>query len=197
MNASFKKRLVAYIIDFLFVMSILMIVYNVFLKNDIVKGYELKLNEISQSYMKKEITFLEYSDLYSEYIYKIDYNSIIKNILNVVLIFIYYIVFPFIFNGQTFGKRIMKIKIVDRKKEGKVSFISLIIRSLIINALLVTLISIILVLLLKYNVYFITSSIFVILQLLLVIISSSMLLYRKDKLSLEDVLSNSKVISIK
>lgn len=197
MNASFKKRLVAYIIDFLFVMSILMIIYNVFLKNDIVKGYELKLNEISQSYMKKEITFLEYSDLYSEYIYKIDYNSIIKNILNVVLIFIYYIVFPFIFNGQTFGKRIMKIKIVDRKKEGKVSFGSLIIRSLIINALLVTLVSIILVLLLKYNVYFITSSIFVILQLLLVIISSIMLLYRKDKLSLEDVLSNSKVISIK
>lgn len=197
MNASFKKRLIAYIIDFLFIMSILMIIYNVFLKNDIVKGYELKLNEISQSYMKKEITFLEYSDLYSEYIYKIDYNSIIKNILNVVLIFIYYIVFPFIFNGQTFGKRIMKIKIVDRKKEGKVSFVSLIIRSLIINALLVTLVSIILVLLLKYNVYFITSSIFVILQLLLVIISSSMLLYRKDKLSLEDVLSNSKVISIK
>ena len=197
MNASFKKRLIAYIIDFLFIMSILMIIYNVFLKNDIVKGYELKLNEISQSYMKKEITFLEYSDLYSEYIYKIDYNSIIKNILNVVLIFIYYIVFPFIFNGQTFGKRIMKIKIVDRKKEGKVSFGSLIIRSLIINALLVTLVSIILVLLLKYNVYFITSSIFVILQLLLVIISSSMLLYRKDKLSLEDVLSNSKVISIK
>lgn len=197
MNASFKKRLVAYIIDFLFVMSILMIIYNVFLKNDIVKGYELKLNEISQNYMKKEITFLEYSDLYSEYIYKIDYNSIIKNILNVVLIFIYYIVFPFIFNGQTFGKRIMKIKIVDRKKEGKVSFVSLIIRSLIINALLVTLVSIILVLLLKYKVYFITSSIFVILQLLLVIISSIMLLYRKDKLSLEDVLSNSKVISIK
>ena len=197
MNASFKKRLVAYIIDFLFVMSILMIVYNLFLKNDVVKGYELKLNLLSESYMKKEITFSKYTELYSEYIYKIDYNSIIKNILNIVLIFIYYIVFPFIFNGQTFGKKIMKIKIVDRKKEGKVSFVSLIIRSLIINALLVTLISIILVLLLKYNVYFITSSIFVILQLLLVIISACMLLYRKDKLSLEDILSNSKVISIK
>lgn len=197
MNASFKKRLVAYIIDFLFIMSILMIVYNLFLKNDVVKGYELKLNLLSESYMKKEITFSKYTELYSEYIYKIDYNSIIKNILNIVLIFIYYIVFPFIFNGQTFGKKIMKIKIVDRKKEGKVSFVSLIIRSLIINALLVTLISIILVLLLKYNVYFITSSIFVILQLLLVIISACMLLYRKDKLSLEDILSNSKVISIK
>lgn len=197
MNASFKKRLVAYIIDFLFVMSILMIVYNLFLKNDVVKGYELKLNLLSESYMKKEITFSKYTELYSEYIYKIDYNSIIKNILNIVLIFIYYIVFPFIFNGQTFGKKIMKIKIVDRKKEGKVSFVSLIIRSLIINALLVTLISIILVLLLKYNFYFIASSIFVILQLLLVIISACMLLYRKDKLSLEDILSNSKVVSIK
>ena len=177
MKANFKQRSIAYIIDFLFLTSCLMILYNFALKTDVVKKYEYKLDLSMESFMKHELSFNDFIDDYIEYNYQIDYNNSPKNILNLFFI--------------------IKIRIVDRKTGGRVKVSSVFIRTLIINALGYNILTIIFISFMKAKCYFISVSILSILQLLLVFISSHMLLYRRDKLDLEDILSGSKVISLK
>lgn len=197
MKASFKQRCIAYIMDFLFLTSCLMILYSYVLKSDVVRKYEYKQDLVIESFMNHEISFNVFLDDYIEYSYQIDYNNSPKNILNLIFIVIYFIVVPLFRNGQTLGKSIMKIKIVDRKTGGKAKFSSLIIRALIINALMFNILTAIFISFMASKVYFIFVSILSIFQLLLVFVSSYMILYRRDKLSLEDILSGSKVISLK
>lgn len=197
MKASFKQRCIAYIMDFLFLTSCLMILYSYVLKSDVVRKYEYKQDLVIESFMNHEISFNVFLDDYIEYSYQIDYNNSPKNILNLIFIVIYFIVVPLFRNGQTLGKSIMKIKIVDRKTGGKAKSSSLIIRALIINALMFNILTAIFISFMASKVYFIFVSILSIFQLLLVFVSSYMILYRRDKLSLEDILSGSKVISLK
>ena len=197
MKANFKQRSIAYIIDFLFLTSCLMILYNFALKTDVVKKYEYKLDLSMESFMKHELSFNDFIDDYIEYNYQIDYNNSPKNILNLVFIISYFVIVPLFRGGQTLGKSIMKIRIVDRKTGGRVKVFSMFIRTLIINALGYNILTIIFISFMTAKCYFICVSILSILQLLLVFISSHMLLYRRDKLNLEDILSGSKVISLK
>ena len=62
MKANFKQRSIAYIIDFLFLTSCLMILYNFALKTDVVKKYEYKLDLSMESFMKHEHSFNDFID---------------------------------------------------------------------------------------------------------------------------------------
>ena len=57
------------------------------------------------------------------------------NIINCVIIILYFVVLPLYKNGQTLGKKIFKIKIVREDKEDLTAN-ELIIRNIVVNGLL-------------------------------------------------------------
>jgi uncharacterized RDD family membrane protein YckC len=95
--------------------------------------------------------------------------------------------------GRSIGKQLMKIRIVNRDNND-VSLIQVIIRSLLIDEILGVLVNIVMVCICGKNLFLIGYSFVSIILNLFIIISIFMLLYRKDKLALHDMISYSKVI---
>lgn len=183
---NYKKRLVAYIIDVLIV-SLVFSILTMFIKESSnLVNLNNELNTISENYLNQTITMSEYFKQFSSVEYLVNKEMFLQNLFNLVLMIGYFIILPYYYNGQTIGKKIMKIKIV--KEDGKLGINDLVLRGLIANGILITLIELSLIFLVKDTTYILTVSIFDFVQFLLVIISTFMILYRKDKKALHDVI---------
>lgn len=189
MRANFKKRALAYTIDII-ILGLILLLVNIIVPKD-KKYINVKLDSLNETYLNKEISFNEYLEEYSIIGYEIDKNNIIYTIVNVIFVMIYFIIMPFIFNGQTIGKKIMKIKLV---KEDRLTITSLVIRNLIINGLGYMLLSLVLIHILKPYSYFIITTILSLIQLILMIIILIGLIKNNNDLILHDRLSKTKVI---
>ena len=184
MRANFKKRALAYTIDII-ILGLILLLVNIIVPKD-KKDINVKLDSLNETYLNKEKTFNEYLEEYSIISYEIIYT-----IVNVIFVMIYFIIMPFIFNGQTIGKKIMKIKLV---KEDKLTITSLVIRNLIINGLGYMLLSLILIHISKPYSYFIITTILSLIQLTLIIIILIGLIKNNNNLILHDRLSKTKVV---
>lgn len=196
MKASFKKRLVAYIIDFmLFTLVLTMIEYVIPVSS---KKRELsdKIVEIEEKLLDGEITNQEYIKEYQTLLPEYDRENMALNICNLVFILGYFIVIPVISDGQTIGKKIMKIKII-KEKDGNLTIRDMIIRNFITTSLLQLMISSTFVYMVSSNLYFIVSLIISLLQIILVITTSFMIIYRKDKNGVQDLLTRTSVVEVK
>lgn len=189
---NYKKRLVAYIIDVLIV-SLVFSILTMFIKESSnLVNLNNELNTISENYLNQTITMSEYFKQFSSVEYLVNKEMFLQNLFNLVLMIGYFIILPYYYNGQTIGKKIMKIKIV--KEDGKLGINDLVLRGLIANGILITLIELSLIFLVKDTTYILTVSIFDFVQFLLVIISTFMILYRKDKKALHDVICKTLVV---
>lgn len=189
MRANLKKRALAYTIDII-ILGLILLLVNIIVPKD-EKDINIKLDSLNETYLNKEISFNDYLEEYSIISYEIDKNNIIYTIVNIIFVIIYFIIMPFIFSGQTIGKKIMKIKLV---KEDKLTITSLVIRNLIINGLGYMLLSLILIHILKPYSYFIITTILSIMQLTLIIIILIGLIKNNNNLILHDRLSKTKVV---
>lgn len=191
-KSNFGKRLMAYIIDVMIV-SLIFSFLTIFIKDSSnLVNLNNELNTISENYLNQTITMSEYINQFSSTQYLINREMFLQNLFSVVLMMGYFIILPYYYNGQTLGKKLMKIKIV--KEKGKLGINDLVLRGLIANGILVTLIELSLTFLFKDTPYFISISIFDFIQFLLVIISTFMILYRKDKKSLHDLVCKTLVV---
>ncbi len=195
MKAGLKKRLIAYLLDLLIVGLLLGIIISVKEKDQKVMQLRSDLNIVNEVYASKEMKFGEYFDRYTTINQQIDQECIIYMIFNILFILSYFTLLPYFWNGQTLGKRLMKIK-VSSSTEEKVTIVNYLIRNSIINGLGYMLLMLLVLYLLPNKMYFIFSSILSFIQLILVIISVSMILYRKDKRGLHDILSTTKVVLV-
>lgn len=191
-NASFTRRLVAYVIDFIFISAILMILAYFMPKSANYNFLTQDMNELTEQAMNNEITFEAYSREFAQSLIEIDRASVVYNSLSFIILVIYYVVIP-VFTSRTLGKRIMRIKIA-RKDSKKLNVLNTFTRSIVDIGLLYSLITVFLVQIVDYKTYFFTIIIFGIIQFLLVITSIFMILYRRDKRGLQDILSRSNVV---
>lgn len=191
-KSNFGKRLMAYIIDVMIV-SLIFSFLTIFIKDSSnLVNLNNELNTISENYLNQTITMSEYINQVASTQYLINREMFLQNLFSLVLMMGYFIVLPYYYNGQTLGKKLMKIKIV--KENGKLGINDLVLRGLIANGILVTLIELSLTFLFKDTPYFISISIFDFIQFLLVIISTFMILYKKDKKSLHDLVCKTLVV---
>ena len=189
------KRMIAYIIDLIFITAILIVLFN-FFPNDLkANKIQTQIDQIGEEYaigkMDKMSYFMTLSSLEKE----LDKNQALEIVINSILIVIYYIMIPYMWNGKTLGKHIMKIKIVS-KKDTRINLMSLFIRTFIVNGLFSTIRIIMGIYMIPKSFYLSFVSILAILQLLALIVSYFMIKYRQDSLGLEDILSQSKVIKL-
>ena len=107
MCANASKRIIAYIIDFIFISAILMIVSYFIPKNSNVEFLNKDINDLTEQALNGEITFSSYASEYSNYLSSIDSANVVYNVVSVLIIIIYYVIIPIIFKA-TLGKYRMK-----------------------------------------------------------------------------------------
>jgi len=122
--ANFKlKRCGAYLID-LFVVSLLVVMIGqINFLNPNQDKYQNVVNEYNEYYEVNfgNVTTIETDDLindeYAGYIYDLNYYALSNTLIEIIVILMYFTLFPYFNNNQTIGKRLFKIKVVSNEKE--------------------------------------------------------------------------------
>lgn len=191
----FFKRLAAYTID-TFIISIIISIVTFSFSYDKLNKIENNMIKVSDSYTEGKIDTEEYLSKYKDYMYDYQNSSKIISGITIVLYIGYFIVFQYLNKGQTIGKKIMKIKIVNKDKK-ELSLKSIIIRSLLITEIIPMIFGVLLLPLLSKGIY---SFVYLLLAALLeifMIITAMFIIYRQDHLSLHDMIAKTNVVDIK
>ena len=152
------------------------------------KNYNKLLKELANNY-KKSI---------EEISYYLEKNSISEKVLYILLVFLYFIGFNYITDGQTLGKKIMRLKIENIEGNKKVSITSYIIRVLLMYQTIYYIAKLIGILFLSKSQYNeIISVVYSIQNILDLAIVSVMLFRTNDGRGLHDLLAKTKVVQVK
>ncbi len=198
MNKIILKRGIAYIIDILIV-SIIISVFSTFdflnINLDKYSDYQEKINEVMVSYNDKEISEEEYNQQIISLSYEMNRTGVNYNVLGISVLILYFVVFQYFMKGQTVGKKLMKIKVTS-DNGGKVSIFSYFIRSLIVNNLFATILSVVFVLILKENIYYYVNMGFNNIGTVLMYAAIIMMFWRFDGRGLHDILAKTSVVDV-
>lgn len=200
------RRIVAYIID-IFIVSIIAGAISVSPLNpdaEKVENYRLELEEINQTYIE-QVAELDESDeeLLTEliepyrktvkrYNYDIARNSVYEQMISIVCITLYYVVFVYFFDSQTIGKRLMKLRIktVD---DAAPSLHTLFLRTLLLFRIPINILTIILCFVLDVDAFYDTSAVLTIITMAYSISLILMALGRQDHRGIHDLISKTKI----
>ena len=128
--------------------------------------------------------------------FDIDEERILISTIAIVVYIGYFIIFEFLKNGQTIGKKLLRIR-VENKEQGKsLTLISMIIRPLILNWIFIAFVSLLLSVLGLREHYFYIMAIVIILQIVIVIICIVQMKIREDGRGLQDILSCTRVVKV-
>ena len=192
-KAMFSQRVLAFLID-LFILSIITSLITMFIPiNDTATKLYEEQNRVLEGYVEGTVPMEEYVNQMIDLGYDISKQTVIISIVGVVISLLYYVVYPCYNNGQTFGKKLMKIKI-KKTNDKELSMNDLLIRSMINNSVLVSIINVILVLFLSKDLYLSMSSLLSSVQYLVLIISLIMIAFTKNAQGLHDKVVHTEVV---
>lgn len=161
---------------------------------------------IMSKYEDNKITKKEYTDIVKsinnnfdstakEYVYLLNKDSVMHTIITLTFTLIYFGIIQYILKGKTIGKILFKLQVVSNN-EKKLTVITYILRSLIINEVLLNSISIIFLMTASKNTYHhannITTTIISIIEGIIIFL----VITREDHRGLHDLLFNTKVIEL-
>lgn len=192
-KAMFSQRVLAFLIDLL-LLSIICSLITMFVPvNDTATKLYEEQNRVLEGYVDGSVSMEEYVNQMVDLGYDISRQTVIVSIVTIVISLLYYVVYPCYNNGQTLGKKLMKIKI-KKTNDTELSMNDLLIRSMINNSILVNIINVILVLFLSKNLYLSTSSLVSFIQYLVLIISLIMIAFTNNAQGLHDKVCKTEVV---
>ena len=192
MKATFFERLGAYFIDML-VVSFIFSIICLGLGNN-TSNTEKEMRELDDKLMKEEIKMDEYYDEYSQLLYYYQKENVLQSGISVALTIAYNVVFQYMNKGQSIGKKILKIQVVDKKTKKPISILKGLLRSFIILSILSGTLLIIFLYIFNSKNYIISYSTVLMLEAIFTLTSVMFVLYRKDRRGLHDMMSNTIVI---
>lgn len=192
-KAMFSQRVLAFLIDLLLLSIICSLITMFAPVNDTATKLYEEQNRVLEGYVDGSVSMEEYVNQMVDLGYDISRQTVIVSIVTIVISLLYYVVYPCYNNGQTLGKKLMKIKI-KKTNDTELSMNDLLIRSMINNSILVNIINVILVLFLSKNLYLSTSSLVSFIQYLVLIISLIMIAFTKNAQGLHDKVCKTEVV---
>lgn len=189
----FFPRLVAYIIDVTLVSIVCSGILFLFPKNENYSKYLKEYQEVQTNFIDNKIEADEYIHKVADITYDIDYSNVLSMIVEVVLLILYFIVFQFYNKGQTFGKKLMKLRVVNNNGN-ELTLNQVTCRALIIDSILINLFMIAALLFSGRNYYYYASLSLQILSGIIIFVTLMMIFFRKDGRGLHDVVTGTKVI---
>ena len=194
-KAMFSQRVLAFLIDLVLLSMITSLITMFIPMNDTATKLYEEQNRVLEDYVAGNVPMEEYVNQMIDLGYDISKQTVIISIVGVVISLLYYVVYPCYNNGQTFGKKLMKIKI-KKTNDKELSMNDLLIRSMINNSILVNIITIALVLFLSKDLYLSMSSLLSSVQSLVLIISLIMIAFTKNARGLHDLAAKTEVVQV-
>lgn len=150
------------------------------------KEYNIIIEKLNEKYSNKELN----------YNYKLLKYSIIPTIINLMCILLYFVVFQFYFNGQTLGKKIMKLKVISNNDK-ELTIFNFFIRSLIVNEVFLNTLNIIFLIILSKNSFITYNQIIYVITYIIEMAIISTILFDKNNRGIHDYICNTKIIEDK
>ena len=186
------KRIVAYVLDIILIILITSMLSQIKLINPYYDKYMDTYNR-SQEIMNSDNKDIDRTVLYDLNMdlakYKV-YNSAIS----IVCLVLYFGLFEYLNNGVTLGQKAMKLKIVHRKTMQRAGLGNYLIRIVVINNILISIMAMLTVYMFSAKSYYYVASILGALQSCILLINVVMIILRRDQRGLHDMLSNTIVI---
>ena len=192
------KRLAAYFIDILIISVVAALISNITFINPKIKNYKKDYNEyvtIVKSYQQNKISNQTYQQQINNYTYYLNNDAIVTTIITISLMILYFVFYQWYRNGQTLGKKLMKIKIEDIDNN-KVSIERYFLRAIILYNILFKIADIICLLFISKNKYLTITNILYNIEMGVTLVIILSILFSKDKRGLHDLISKTKVIAL-
>lgn len=195
------KRVMAYIIDILIVSIIATMISSVGLINPYKDEYEEAYDEYADvvAQIQEEGSGVDRDASEDELItlyYNVNKYNVVRSGISVVCTILYFALLQSLMNGQTIGKKIMKIRVVANKDDKKLNFGNFLIRSVILNNVIFSVLFIVGIYLFDVSGYYNYSIVVSYLQMLLLTVIMLMVVLRKDFRGLHDFAAGTKVIDL-
>ena len=189
------KRLTAYVID-IFIVTIIasLLTFNISYGNNYKKQMDDYVSLIND-YTNQEILDKEFKLKTNDLIYEMNKDTLVITIVNVAITTIYFVVVPYFMNGQTLGKKLMKLQIISKNNK-EITMNQYLIRSLFINSILMNLLGIIFILFMSKEMYIKSNDIITYIFGIFYVVSIALILFREDGRGLHDLLGNTMVIQL-
>lgn len=194
MKANFLKRMSAFVFDY-FIITLALSIITIGFSIDSSK-YNKELNSIMNNFKNGDITTEEYTSQIIDLEYDLQKENLPINGLSCALFIGYFVIFGYLNKGQTLGKKIFKIKVVNKEHE-RVGFWNILIRSLFIYGILSNLFSIICVLFFDVNVFNYGYKIIGTIESVFLFVSFFMIMNKKDGRGLHDLIGGTYVEEVK
>ena len=193
-KAMLFQRVLAFVVDVFLVTMLVSLMATPFV--DVEKSNKLskESTELMEKYQSNSIGLKDFLSEYSVLSYKMARNTGLISLLTIIVNILYFVVFQIYNNGQTLGKKLLKIRIVSNDKE--LTMNQMIFRSLIANFILLELLSFTFMLFSSKYTYFYGVGVFEFIQYTVVLASVIMIGFRKDGCAVHDLLAKTKVIKV-
>lgn len=190
------KRVIAYFVDMFIIALVSSLLISFAVKDDSYITNSNKLMDVMNQYMSGEITAEEYTKQYDDANYEISKSTVDITMIMSAVSLVYYVIFCYCRDGRTLGKQLMKIKIVSNN--GKSLHINnYLIRSLLINQVLLDIVGSAMIILLSKNNYNVWYNNFSTVYSWFLMINLIFMFYRNDGRGLHDIIANTKVVNVK
>ncbi len=194
------KRFLAYLIDFFVVAAIASCISYIPFLNPEREHYASKYNEVMElfnQYEQEEISKEDYEKEYISLSYELNRLNINYMVINLIVMIAYFGVYQWQAQGQTIGKRVMKIKVVTRMGDSNPRFLAYFVRTVILNNIIITALQMGVILLFQGDTYYKLYSNINLVGYVLLYILLFLLLVRVDHCGLHDLIASTKVVDMK
>ena len=192
MKATFFERVGSYLIDTIIVSFIFSLICLGF--GNYTSSTEKLMKELDDKLLEEKITPEEYLKEYQDLMYDYQKENVLELGISVALTIAYYVVFQYMNKGQTLGKKLLKLRVVDKDTNKPISILKGLLRSLLILSILSGTLSIILLYIVGKKLYFPIYSGLLMIEGIFILTTMMFVLYKKDKRGLHDIITNTVVI---
>lgn len=189
------KRIIAFVIDIVIVSLVVSLINLLPLdpyKDKYKDAYE-KYNEVVQKSTEDEKN--DYKDEIIELNYEVYKYRTYSSMFSATALILYFGVLPLVMNGQTLGKKIMKLRVVSNN-EKKLNFWKYLIRIVILNNIWLSLINVGAVYVVNGVKFYYVTYVISMLSSLIYMLNLIMVMFRKDNRGLHDMVAGTKVIEV-
>ena len=192
MKATFFERIGSYLIDTIivsFIFSLICLGFGNYTSNT-----EKLMQELDEKLIQETITQEEYLKEYKNLLYDYQKENVLQSGISVALTIAYYVIFQYMNKGQTIGKKLLNIRVVDKNTNKPIPILKGLLRSFILLSILSGTLSLLLLYILNKDIYFVSYAIILLIEGIFTLTTIMLVLYKQDKRGLHDIMANTIVI---
>ncbi len=192
-KALFIQRFAAFILDVFIVSMVASMIAYPFLDMNSIDKLSESSTQIVEDYMKQEISIEEYTNESISVSYEMARKQGILSLITIFLNVLYFVVFQIKNDGQTIGKKLLKIK-VSSNDGNQLTMNQMIFRSLIINSILIDMVNFCVLLFTNQMAYFYGVGILSMVQFIMIAASGFMVMFSEKRQGIHDLIAHTDVV---